>query len=446
MTVFSIMKLFPISGSQARSAAGSRQTVNYATLRCFLNKKEITSRLKRKGNILTYIPEKPLHNPAGKVKNLHCFTFRMEDLAGNKAEMNEFCFVGPAPTGNKVTTRKDGMLLINGKAFFPLGFFSGKPDKDQMPILKAHGVNFLQSFDGTQIAPALVKLAEQYDIKLCIRYWLTQHSNSKAVIGYYTADDSRRFSDYVLRGTYNQVRAIAPNILRGHSEMPFQSYSSYYAPKIWTSDFFMAQLYPISNKRTIIRCGAQRIITDMKTMVRDRKNSVNPSHCILAGPQAYADKKIWTRYPTKEETKLMAYLSVIHGANGVVYYSYTSARKSPGEYVYKAALETLKELSVLSPVLLTGETVFLPHPVVEKGPALDPDKNESINILTRILGKELYILAANSAGKPITVRFRGMKGTKAILPFEKRSVNISNGIMKDTFGGHAVHVYKITLP
>ena len=420
--------------------------VNFNTLRCYLNKSKTPIKLTRKGNLLTYTPEKPMWNRKDKRKELNSFTFHMEDIYGHKGVMNEFCYIGKPHTGNKVSTRKDGMMLINGKPFFPLGFYSGKPHADQMPVLKAHGVNFLQSFDGGKVAADLVSLAEKYDIKLCIRYWLTAHRNSKAVIGYYTADDSRRFSDYVLRGTYNQVRSYAPGVFRGHSEMPFQSYSSYYGSKIWTSDVFISQLYPISDKPAIIRCGAQRLITDMQTMVRDRKNSCNPSHCILAGPQAFAEKPTWTRYPTAEEIKLMGYLSVIHGANGVVYFSYPSARRSPGEVVYKAVLKTLKELSDLKEVFLSGKTAALPLPVVIKGAVKDKDGNDSINMLAKVLGKDLYILAANSAASPITVRFRGIQGKKVFLPFEKRSLSIQKGTLTDTFPAYGVHVYKITLP
>lgn len=421
--------------------------VNFNALRCSVNKKDITSKLIRKGHILTYKPEQPLKKLSGdSSKSLNEFTFKLEDLNGNKAELNEYCCVGEAYKGNKLTFRDDGMMIVNGKEFFPLGFFSGSPySEDLMKTLKDNGVNFLQSFEEGKHAAEMIRLAEKYDIKLCIRYWLIAYRNSKAVVSFYSADDSRRYTEYFLKGIYNMVRSFAPDAGIGHSEMPLQSYGSLYAPRIWTCDMSFSQLYPISGKPSAIRCGAQRIITDVKTMVRDRRNSAYPSNCILSGPQTFCEPPIWTRYPTKEEVKVMAYLSVIHGANGVIYFSLKDSRKSPEESVFKAALETLKELSVLTPALLSRKTVVLPPPVVVSGPAKDKDKNESVNLLARQVGKDLYILVANSADQPVTVRFSGINGHQAVLPFENRSIAIQNGSMSDQFGKYSVHVYKVTL-
>ena len=414
---------------------------DFATIKCALNKKDITKKLTRNGYVLTYKPDTPLKGGRND------FHFTIQDIYGNKHDIRECVFIGKPFTGNKVTYRKDGLMLVNGEEFFPIGFYSSKAFavKDNAdPLMKQladNGVNFLQSYLGAKAIPPFLAAAEKYNIKTCIRYWLYQYSTHKTVIGLFIADDSNRFTPSAIRSLSNETKAVAPGLFGTHTVWPLQSYNSLYYPRVQSADVFMPQLYPISDKWASIRNGPQRVITDMQTCIRDRAAQGRPQQSVIPLLQTFKSLPQWTRGPTKDELRLMTYLTIIHGANGVVYFSHGGA-KALGEDYLKMVLTITKELKDLYPVLLAEKKEKKPSVKILSGAELDRDKNFSINVLVKKVGKYKYIIAANSAKEEVKAEFANMgKGTAEVM-FEKRNVAF-DGSLQDTFAPYAVHIYKI---
>ena len=415
---------------------------DFSKVKCIFNKKDITGKLKRRGYTYTYTPEQPLK------KGLNSFKFSLEDIYGNKHTLSDCVFVGSAFAGNKVTFRKDGLMRINGKEFFPIGFFSSKyfmdTKKTDATLAKfaAGGINFMQSYMGRgEGIKVFLDSAEKHAIKVCMRYWLYEHRNHKAAIGYFIADDSNRFTPASLQSMYNGSKSAAPGLFGAHTVWPLQSYTSLYRSRVRSTDTFIPQLYPISDKWASIRNGPQRIITDIKTCLRDRVEMGRPDQPVLPLLQTFSDKNIWTRYPTKDELRLMSYLAVIHGGNGVLYFSMESAMKGSNNYL-DMVLAITRELKELYPVLLVEKREKTPAVKILSGPEYDSDKNPAINIMVKKMGAYTYIFAANSAKKEVKGSFMNMgKGSAEVL-FEKRSIKC-NGTLTDTFAPYAVHIYRI---
>ncbi len=417
--------------------------VNWSTLKCVMeqNKADLTKALVRKGDTLTWKPSMPLQS------GVNAFTFTVEDLAGNKHTVMRHCFIGSLFTGNVVTQREDGLILLNGKPFFPIGFFTiEKFPQNQfnydsaLAELKSCGVNFLQSYLGKPDVKELIPAAEKYGIMLCIRYWLFEFRNSSSVIGMYLADDTNRFSPSQLSSFQSYAKSFAPGLLGMQSEAPLCSYSSNYKQYVPYSDVFLPQLYPISDKYAAIRNGPQRVISDVRTCLRDIRVSGHAPKIILAAPQAFMLPPIWTRYPTQEELRLMTYLCIIHGANGIVWNSYIGAFSTTERR--KDILALAKELSVLYNVLTEKKGLQPPPPEILGGPELDSDGNPSMNVLLKKADGKTFLLAANSSKENVTASFAltGLRPGKVL--FENRSIFVTENGFTDAFKPYEVHVYE----
>jgi hypothetical protein len=170
---------------------------------------------------------------------------------------------------------------------------------------------------------------------------------------------------------------------------------------------------------------------------------------IWVGVQSY--KKKDSRFPTPLEYRSQAYVALIHGAKGLMWYggSVTGGILSAPEkkedkekekpYTEQGHWEEMKkivrEVADLAPVIMAAD---------EKPPSVSP-ANALISVRVKRLGDRVVLLAANRGNEKMAVDFESpLIRPGAVDVFnEKRTVTANAGRIADEFAPYAVHVYEL---
>jgi hypothetical protein len=161
-------------------------------------------------------------------------------------------------------------------------------------------------------------------------------------------------------------------------------------------------------------------------------------------PQAFAIDNAWAE-PTGVELRCQAYLSIVSGATGLIWYAwYTTEPWSqnprgrnqwflPDSPLWPYFSELNAEISQLAAVILEGET---------RGAAVCD--SDTIDSQRWEAGGATTLIAVNPRDQELTCRFGNLPGTAATVLFEDRQVPLQDGACSDTFAPWAVHVYRLT--
>jgi hypothetical protein len=163
---------------------------------------------------------------------------------------------------------------------------------------------------------------------------------------------------------------------------------------------------------------------------------------------AQTSKPIWTslqaylknaksRYPTPQEYRAQAYLGIISGAKGLMWYGgYVDGgiyHDEPAGH-FKALEEVVGQLRQLSPVIMSPSGNV---------PAFTP-KNAAISLALKNGPDGPVLFAVNRRMTPVDVVFDAaeLPGGAVKVLYENRSVSASGRKMSDHFDGLSVHVYQ----
>jgi hypothetical protein len=166
-----------------------------------------------------------------------------------------------------------------------------------------------------------------------------------------------------------------------------------------------------------------------------RRNTDKP---IWVGVQSYKKPNPGARYPTPAEYRVQAYLALIHGARGLLWYggSVTGGLfLSPREGHWEELKKLATELRALAPVFMA--------------PSGDPPRllpaDAPIDVALKPLPNRRVLLAANRGPKPVDITFQLPTLAAATVPIlgESRSLTTAAGVLRDRFEPYAVHVYEL---
>jgi hypothetical protein len=162
--------------------------------------------------------------------------------------------------------------------------------------------------------------------------------------------------------------------------------------------------------------------------------------------QSYEKPLKDARFPTPEEYRCMAYLSIINGVKGLWFYTGSGQRdwqgkpagllNKPKEAHWDYVQKLVRELRDL-------ETVITARPATDKITITPSDA--PVEFATREVNGELYLLAANKSGRAQKVRFNSsaLTGKKVGVLNEKHEATLQNDALEDSFTPYGVHVYGI---
>lgn len=348
----------------------------------------------------------------------------------------------------KITLRDDGVTLVDGEPFFPIGIYSvcrrefnGMNLDKAFADLKAAGFNFAHTY-GNAYEPEFLAAAEKHGFKLWVAATLPDRNlldvgrHHPAILAWYLGDDtSGWFSPQEIADRDAAVKAVDRNRITCqadpvHPERPISCYGAY----VRATDVYMPEIYPVrgaAGDPTDKTCVA-KTIWDMERVRADvcAFNDGRPRACwpIL---QWFMGWNSWQHFPSREQLRATTWAAIVHGAHGMTWYTYGGFdQKKPGcnnqgitstPERWKTISELATELKKFSPVLIERSPRAQPVVEILAGPAKDPlDRGPSVTcLLKKHVGKD-WLFAVNAAPEPVTAKITlpdGSSRTEKFAPF-----------------------------
>lgn len=145
-------------------------------------------------------------------------------------------------------------------------------------------------------------------------------------------------------------------------------------------------------------------------------------------------------YPTFEQSRYMAWQSVIHGANGILYWG-TFYTPQPSD-CWAGIIRTTREIAGLREVIAQRKTTpqleFVYH---ELGRSVD----KGVEWIAKEHAGKLYLFTCNSDKSPCRATVKGVTGWKtAKVLNEDRTISVTNDQITENWPPFSVHLYELT--
>ena len=353
----------------------------------------------------------------------------------------------PAKPVIDVKLREDGMAIVDGQPFFPIGIYSvckrefNSNNFDRaFADLKSAGFNFAHTY-GNSYDDEFLAAARKYDFRLWVRAripdenFLSKGRWNPSILAWYLGDDtSSHIKPQELFDYHNLVKAADPSRRLTCQADPIYAHWSVsrYAGYVRQTDVFMPEIYPIKGDAgdpSDTNCVAQTII-DMQCVASDVRKfgDGSPRACwpILQYFQGWSS---WRHFPSRDQLWATSWAAIIHGANGITWYTYggffsqKTGKYNEGITSTPERWENIKTLATqikeFAPVLLTRTPLAQPQVAILEGPALDPmGKNPAVTCLLKQHNGQNYLFAVNACPEPVKARITLPDGSARIESFK----------------------------
>lgn len=421
------------------------------------------------------------------MRPVHCFFYRI--VFGFVVVLAVLC--GWTVQANRAVINGDGVLEIDGKKVFPIGFTTSPPPDGKTPQgkngvaeLADAGATFLRAgplgmpWNAQRFANekamedaaakygmhCWVNLREAVDLKPgakkreeLLRRLVDTFKNHPGM-GVWKGADEPALGKVPVERTeraYKALKAIDPNHPLALIEAPDGILPDMSNVKAFNSscDILGFDVYPIGYppgrhsqfKETNSEISMVGDFTKMATEISGGQKSIWMTLQIVWSGVGKPGKTL--RYPTFAEQRFMAYQAIINGARGLMYFG---GNLDPGlndrdkqlgwnwqywDNVLRRVVEEIGTKSPLYPALLVANSKL---PVAVKG--------DGIEFCVREVGNDIFVLACNRSHKTEQVTFSGLasvNGTGSVLFEEPRTIAAKNGAFTDWFGPFEVHVYRL---
>ena len=435
-------------------------TVLWDSLKVLVDGVDRTASFVRNGDVVS------LGAPScGWAQGLHTAEVSVVDFHMNKAKSLKMFYVGEEPATPKVSLRDDGMTLVDGKPFFPIGMyavckreFNGNDFDVAFRGLKEAGFNLAHTY-GNSYDPDFLSAAAKYGLKLWVearfpdRRLIEVGRHNPSIIAWYLGDDTSEHILPELEADYDEaVKAVDPTRVTVQADPILSSSAgpSRYADYVTATDGLMPEIYPVRNDEgddSDKTCVAVTI-RDVKQFHEDvRLNGDGKPRTCWAILQYFKGWSGWRHFPTRDQLFATTFAAVIHGAHGVTWYTYGGFGENEGVTTtperWRNICELATRLSDLSPVLVERTPSQPPVPEVVSGPKTDPLGGPSVTCLLKRHDGRSYLIAVNAAAEPVTAAMSAGEGAEAAeVLYEGRACTIKDGRITDGFAPFAVHIYR----
>ena len=467
---------FEDAKSPVRFRLKSRYPVKPTSLAWRFDGHEATELVQREGDGFMIRPPKG----AWEKPSFHRIEVEGEDEGGNRFVDHQLFVCGARKNGGVAATlRDDGFVLVDGKPFFPIGFYgcvvtmNGEPPDYETALkdLKSAGCNIAQIYpskagiEGAKSIDAFLDIADKHGMKTFVRPGVVRGACDFAEIVYgrrrhhpcalawMLGDDTASWQTVSqVRSNNKCLKAVDPDRLTAQtdSEIFHNKDIHRYLPFVGTTDVFQPQIYPVEAGTNTGMCVSETIQM-MKAYAEDIEESGRPQVSVWPIIQAFYDGKLWKRYPTMAEHRAIAYLSVIHGAQGLLWYTYRPRASTASTLLgasadpehWQGLKRIIGEIASIQNDLAARNAKEQPTVQVLEGAAVDARGYDSISCLLKDKEGGNLLLVANSSVSEVKARI-GVKGfAKATTLFETPRVLSAKDGLVDTFGPLEVHVYRL---
>lgn len=387
-------------------------------------------------------------------------------LSGKHIGENTVTFNRYPPFPSEARIAPDGMTVVNGKRFFPIGLIGINPftaKTGDIDAIASAGFNTISShewepewldeiakrdlkvfiYDGDMWMPWAIK---EYANRIPIALEKVKNRKSHpAVLAYYFSDEPDLHATWSLEGLvegYGKMKETDPY----HPVKPVVSNCGAYYQKIYRSftdilgiDPYLYPRYddPESNIKNL-----KGVIGAISAAVEVGKNSGQP---VWVDPQIF-DTRAWEqrdwpgeifpgRLPYLKEQRYTVYRSIIEGVKGFLFWSwfhdYANPHFNPAGWEFLRALAG--EMNYLHEALVSEEKIT--------AQATSQDKDISLRVFSH--RENVYLIAANDSSKTVrtNIKFRNTNARRLYVLSENRTVTLRKSDFWDTFEPFGVHIY-----
>ncbi|HNX04044.1 MAG TPA: hypothetical protein PKI32_00995 [Opitutales bacterium] len=461
--------------SPIRFRIAAPRGVDWESLEVLVDGKAVEpSRIRRYGLVFTVDPE----GGEWKMPSDHRIEVAGRDRDGTRFEDEQLFAIGEATREDVVTLRDDGTVLVDGRPFFPIGFY-GCFDKNadgtydyEKPLceLKAAGCNVAQIYPpacddaGMARVEEFLSAADRLGMKAFVRPGrvrgecdfaeiLRTRKRHPSVLGWFIGDDtaSHQSVSQVWRN-HKSVKACDNGRLTVQTDSEiFHNFGIHrYLPFAGSTDVFQPQIYPVEKAETTGK-EVPEAIQMMKACAEDLAAAGKPKVSVWPVLQAFmqhGEKSGWKRYPTAAEMRAIAYETIVHGAKGLIWYTYRSMAKGiPGaaadaEY-WKRVTDVTKEIASIQEYLVQPDSGMQPKAEVLEGPVKDALGFDSISLLMKSKKEDNLVIAVNSSTNAVKARIVRPGFQHVTRVFGNGERIKSNSSFIDDFAPLEVHVYRV---
>jgi len=276
-----------------------------------------------------------------------------KDLPGIKKKSAVLKVIPPAQKGNEVIIGDNNEIILNGKPFFPAGFYSIAQGDENTPIAKAgynlvvgvkiHSLN--EWLDNCQAAGlyGIVRLPKKFAVdkdENAIREFIRNIKDHPALFGYYLFDEPSPEKQYQTPEKIKPVYDIVADEDPYHPMVICINHEDFIVQYLECLDILLTDFYPVLNKKTLFDGFSDEI----KKSIID-VNGMKPFWPVI---QSFGedtiqgmDKKSINITPTPDQIRFMTYLCLMNRINGIMFFSYhvfnqrVPVNKNPGKYTYE---------------------------------------------------------------------------------------------------------------
>ena len=335
--------------------------------------------------------------------------------------------VTPIPGPAKTTTRIDShrRFLLNGKPFIPFApGWEQIPSARVMRSLAEDGFNTI-CFCTRPMPVADLKTAldnaNACGLKVILwvgpnvpndmlKDWVVGLRSNPALIAWYVFDEPQRLTDEIM-AKYRIAKQYDPD------HPAYINYDKCVPDMI--GDIASMDYYPIPSHSPALTGSIAKCLDGLASEAH------KPSWIWL---QSTGYAYYIPREPTGPEIECMTYGSLINGVRGIKFF----AQKPHSKEAWDEMRMLAREVTALTPILYSLEA----SPAAKVTPS-------SISIVAKTYQGKRYVVALNNAPRPISASISiSGSASKAKVLFEKRTVPIRNGKIKDVFQAYQRHVYQ----
>jgi len=364
----------------------------------------------------------------------------------------------PKPNEVKIDNISKG-LIVDGLPFLPVGFYCDSDFKRLPEDECVNGFNMISPYWSSSKARTpeeIAQIREKMDrcaavgmkvnyhieracmnlegkaLEDAIRPEIEAFRDHPALLSWYIADEpeGHRIPPERMRAAYNLVKQLDPYHPVAICIAALSGVSKY----VDAMDILMTDNYPVPHFP----------LTHVASAMDRAYAAVGNAKPVWFIPQVFGGGEFWYREPTAKEVRVMTYLSLIHGATALQSFVRRPPLSNPGAPAVWNECRTLAmEVSQLAPAILSDE----PAPTVTSS-------LEQVHARAFVDRGMLFVIAANTSGQPVTVQLKigDLVGLGHLVPdqqadaiFDRRSVDVKNGVIEDIIDGTGTRVYRIPI-
>ena len=420
------------------------------------------SSLERDGDVYVYAPSEEW-----KMDSIHRIEVDAVDVRGNASYDCAFMsYTRRTRSHPKASVRDDGMILLDGKPFFPLGWFRVRPCEGNgydiargIAEMKANGMNMAHTYmvygagseRESEIFDELVAACEKYGVALYCepssrkprnagRFYPLATRNLLKGLGYRMPlfwgigdDTSTHLSPDEEKILYRCCKSVDPDALTVSVDVATGPTGHIpYAPYV---DVLFLENYTIKNPTPAndeLALSQKRLDDAWAATIASKV----PNRSVVAVPQCFKGWNAWKRIPSEDEIRAQAYLSIAQRARGLVYYASCGNRRhvpppageteeltSFGPWnvpeLKKSFYRVTREIAKMIPSLVKRDAAVQPRVSVISGPERNVCGGASVRCL---LKEDGLLVAANSSHLPVSAVISLPDGTTISHVFPRNGV------------------------